>query len=239
MNPTSSWKRFVVLLLIAPPLVLFIVFLGITLHTLVFPRNLCSLATRNPTSTAFIERYRKEYQQRTGKGLKISIVFTPLSQISPFLREAVILAEDPRFYEHSGIDFKELWESLKTNLDRKAFVRGGSTIPQQLVKNLYLSPEKSLIRKWREIILALRISRCLTKERILELYLNVAEWGPGIFGINAAAQRYFHKAPSGLTAEESALLASILPNPRRYKIASPSPRIRKKAEKIEKLLISK
>lgn len=214
-------------------------FAGITLYSLIFPRDLCELRVRNPETTSFIERYKEERRIRTRKTPAVSLTFTPLAEISPFLKEAVVFAEDPRFYSHPGIDIREIWESFKVNIRKGRWVRGGSTIPQQVVKNLYLSPEKSLLRKWREIILTLRLSHCVPRSRILEIYLNIIEWGPGIYGITQASAFYFGKKPKDLTLQESALLAAVLPNPRRFKVSHPPRRILKRAEWIEDQILDR
>jgi len=140
--------------------------------------------------------------------------WAPLKSISPSLRRAVIASEDMNFYNHDGFDFAELVLSLKKNIRKLRLARGGSTITMQLVKNLYLSPEKSLIRKLLEAVITLRLEHTLSKDRIFELYLNLIEWGDHIYGAEAAAQHYFQKATSDLTARESAWLAAIIPNPR-------------------------
>lgn len=140
----------------------------------------------------------------------------PLNQVSPYLIEAVISAEDDAFFEHEGFDFEELKNSIKADLKKKRFARGASTITMQVARNLYLTKEKTMSRKLKEAYLTYRIENILTKERILELYLNIAEWGPGIYGIGHAAQYYFGKSPSELDLSEASLLAVILPNPRYF-----------------------
>lgn len=135
--------------------------------------------------------------------------------MSPFLPQAVIVAEDIRFFFHDGLDWKSLRAAFWINLKQGRIVWGGSTITQQLAKNLYLSPEKTIGRKFRELILTLKLERSLTKNRILEIYLNVAQWGPSLFGVTAAAQHYFGKLPQELGPLEASYLASILPNPER------------------------
>ena len=138
----------------------------------------------------------------------------PLWGISPKLRTAVVIWEDPTFFHHQGFNYTEIWRSLVANLRAGAYVRGGSTITQQLAKNLYLSLEKSLRRKLREAVLARRLERAFSKNQILEIYLNVAEWGPGLAGAEAAANHYFGKPASALDWGEAAMLAGILQNPR-------------------------
>lgn len=135
--------------------------------------------------------------------------------MSPFLPQAVVVAEDIRFFFHHGLDWKSLRAAFWINLKEGRILWGGSTITQQLAKNLYLSPDKTLDRKLREVILTLKLERSLTKYRILEIYLNVAQWGPSLFGVTAASQHYFGKSPQDLGPLEAAFLASILPNPER------------------------
>jgi monofunctional glycosyltransferase len=137
-----------------------------------------------------------------------------IDDISPALMRAVVVAEDPRFLQHHGVDAKLVWESLKRNLREGHIVRGASTITMQLAKNLFLSPKRTWWRKYNEVLLALTMELFLTKERILELYLNVAEWGPNIYGAGMATHHYFGKNASELSARDAAQLASILPNPK-------------------------
>ena len=139
-----------------------------------------------------------------------------LSQVSPHIIDAVVAAEDDAFFQHDGFNFEELKNSIKADLKKKRFARGASTITMQVARNLYLSKEKTISRKIKEAYLTYRLENTLTKNRILELYLNIAEWGPGIYGIGQASGYYFGKAPSELNLNEAALLAVILPNPRYF-----------------------
>ncbi len=142
--------------------------------------------------------------------------WVPLSAISQNLQHAVIISEDDTFFEHSGINFRMMKEAFKVNLERKSYARGASTITMQLARNAFLTKDKSLVRKLKEMILARRIEKTLTKNRILELYLNIVEWGENIYGAEAAAQYYFGKPAHELDLAEATLLASILPNPKRF-----------------------
>jgi monofunctional biosynthetic peptidoglycan transglycosylase len=153
--------------------------------------------TKNPSTTALIQRRTKEYRQ-AGKNIPIRWKWMPLKRISPYLIHATIIAEDSRFYEHAGVDPEALRFALKKNLVRKRYAIGGSTITQQLARNLYLTPRKSLVRKFKEIIIAYKMERKLSKRRILELYLNVIELGRGIYGVEAASRYYFGKAATGV-----------------------------------------
>ncbi len=145
--------------------------------------------------------------------------YTRLRNITPYLRNAVIVSEDANFYNHKGIDWFELRESFNTNLKKGEYVRGGSTITQQLAKNLYLTSEKSILRKLREAVIAVQIEGILSKDEILEKYLNVVEFGENIFGVRQAASHYFKKAPSQLSVAESAFLAFLLPSPKSYSVS--------------------
>jgi monofunctional biosynthetic peptidoglycan transglycosylase len=145
--------------------------------------------------------------------------YVRIKEISSLAKNAVIVSEDGAFYSHQGIDWFELRESFNTNWERGTFARGGSTITQQLAKNVYLSSEKSLVRKVREAIIALQIETILSKDEILEKYLNVVEFGPNLYGIGPASRFYFGKTPAQLTAAESAFLAFLLPNPKKYSVS--------------------
>ena len=171
-----------------------------------------NLDERNPSATAFMD-YRAEQWEDAEKKVKVSWTWKSLGRISPNLRRAVIVAEDSTFWEHSGFDWEGMRVALNKNIDRGRISAGGSTITQQLAKNLYLSPEKSISRKLQEAILTLRLELNLSKERILELYLNVVEWGKGVYGAEAAARRYFGVSAANLSKWQAALLAAMLPDP--------------------------
>jgi monofunctional biosynthetic peptidoglycan transglycosylase len=173
------------------------------------------LARINPTSTALMD-HRHAQAKEKGRAAARQWMWVPLSQISPHLRHAVVAAEDASFFTHEGFDWEGIREAAKYNLEAGELKRGGSTITQQLAKNLYLSSERSLFRKAREALITRSLERHLTKKRILELYLNVAEWGRGVYGAEAAARHHFGKSASDLTTDEAAWLAAILPSPRRY-----------------------
>jgi len=194
------------------------------------------LAVENPGKTAFM-KYREAEWNRDGRDLRIRQKWVPLGRISRYAVQAVVISEDGKFWRHNGFDFDAMQKALEKNLQAGRWKFGGSTISQQLVKNLYLSPSKNPIRKIREAILTWRIERNLSKRRILELYLNVAEWGDGIFGIEAASRRYYGKQSSELTPMEAATLVAVLPNPTRYKADRPSRYIRKKAQFIHNVMV--
>ncbi|HEX4923771.1 MAG TPA: biosynthetic peptidoglycan transglycosylase [Bdellovibrionales bacterium] len=142
--------------------------------------------------------------------------YVPLSQISPHVRNAILVSEDTGFYSHKGFEFEELKESLRVNWERGTFARGGSTITQQLARNMFLSSEKSLLRKVKEAIITYKLEETLSKNEILERYLNVVEFGKDIYGIKAAARHYFNKSPADLSVLESSYLAFLLPSPVKY-----------------------
>ncbi len=194
-----------------------------------------SLKNHNPKITSLM-KFRIKEAQKKGKKYFINQRWESLSEISPHLINAVLISEDDRFYSHYGIDWVELRESIKKDLKKKRFVRGASTISQQVAKNLYLSPKKTVFRKFLEIILALKLERTLPKKRILEIYLNIAEWGNGIFGAESASQFYFGKSASKLTPFESASLASILPNPLKYSPHSNSRFVKRRRERILRVM---
>jgi len=140
--------------------------------------------------------------------------WTPSDGIPPEMKWAVIVAEDGNFYQHKGIDVKAIKNAIKYDLEKKSFARGASTITQQVAKNLFLTREKTVTRKFEEIVLAKRMEWTLTKDRILELYLNVVELGPMVYGIGHGAQYYFEKPASELSTRECAFLAAMLPGPK-------------------------
>ncbi len=173
------------------------------------------LTRANPTSTALMETRQTQAKEQE-RPSKRQWTWVPLSRISPHLRHAVVAAEDAAFFTHEGFDWEGIKEAAMHNLEAGEFKRGGSTITQQLAKNLYLSSERSLFRKAKEALITRSLEQHLTKKRILELYLNVAEWGHGVYGAEAAARHHFGKPSLDLTADEAAWLAAMLPSPRRY-----------------------
>lgn len=145
--------------------------------------------------------------------------YARLQNISHHVRNAILVSEDGAFYSHQGIDWFELRESFEKNWEKGGFARGGSTITQQLAKNLYLSAEKSVLRKAREALIAVQIENLLSKDEIFEKYLNVVEFGPGIFGVSKAAHFYFNKSAISLTPAEGSFLAFLLPSPNKYGVS--------------------
>lgn len=194
-----------------------------------------ALKTAFPKTTAFMER-RKVELARQGAGSRLEWYPVALSRISPELPRAVIAAEDARFYEHAGVDWPAVREALAKDWRRGRFRNGGSTITQQLAKNLYLSPARSPWRKLREWAIARRIESTLSKKRILELYVNLVEFGPRTFGAEAASRRYFGKPAAQLSAYEAATLAAIIPSPRIYDPVRYPARVERRARRILRLL---
>ena len=164
--------------------------------------------------------------------------WTPYGAVPPALRKAVVASEDANFYTHEGVDYEAIREAIKTDLRKGKFVRGGSTITQQVAKNLFLTREKTLIRKVKEIVLARRMDDALSKSRILELYLNVVELGPMVYGIGHAAHYYFGKHPSALTVRECAFLASMLPGPKVYNPYRKMDRVMKRSDRILRRMVA-
>ncbi|MBI5641651.1 MAG: monofunctional biosynthetic peptidoglycan transglycosylase [Nitrospirae bacterium] len=192
-----------------------LVLIGFIAVQFVYP-DVSKLKKENPKKTAFME-YREREWQREGKKYRINQRWMPLGAISPYLIKAVLIGEDDKFWQHEGFDYEAMQKAIEKDIKAKKFKLGGSTISQQLAKNLFLSPSKNPVRKIREAIITWRMERAISKKRILELYLNVAEWGDmGIFGIEAASRHYYGKSAASLGPEEAARLAAILPNPRKF-----------------------
>jgi monofunctional glycosyltransferase len=201
----------------------------------VYP-NVACLKKNRPEKTAFM-KYREEIWQEKGIKRKVTNIWVPLSSVSPYVMKAVIIAEDDKFWSHEGFDFDAMQKALEKDIKKKKIKAGGSTISQQLAKNLYLSPSKNPIRKLKEAILTWRLESNLSKRRIMELYLNVAEWGDGIYGIEAAARKHYGKSAAGLTALEAATLAAVIPNPRRYRTDGTSRYVGNQSERIYQIMV--
>jgi monofunctional biosynthetic peptidoglycan transglycosylase len=178
--------------------------------------SIARLAKENPGRTALMEQ-RSDEAEDEGKSLAITQRWTPLGRIPRHVVNAVVVAEDGTFFEHGGIDWFEVQESFERNVRERRAARGASTITQQVAKNLYLSTAKSPLRKAKEVVITLLLERSLTKARILEIYLNIIEWGRGVYGIEAAARTYFGKSAGALTVEEGARLAAVIPSPLRHR----------------------
>jgi monofunctional biosynthetic peptidoglycan transglycosylase len=191
------------------------------------------LQKTNPKTTAFMELRAAEARE-AGRKFAIRHQWVPYQRISPMLKRAVIVTEDAAFFDHDGIDLDEIKASLERNWEEGQLLRGGSTITQQLAKNLYLSPTRNPMRKVEELFIARRLEAALTKQRIFEIYLNMIEWGDGIFGCEAAARAYFRKSCAGLDMAESALLAGAIINPRQHSPARPTRRLLRRQQIILK-----
>ena len=183
-----------------------------------------ALAKTNPTTTAFMQLREREAAQE-GKPLRHYQVWVPYTRIAQNLKRAVLVAEDDAFWQHEGIDMEQLKISIRNDIEKGQAIRGGSTITQQLAKNLYLSPSRDPVRKLRELIIARRLEAELSKARIFEIYLNVIEWGEGIWGVEAAARSYFGTSAASLSPEQAALLAGAIINPHVYSPGHPNARL--------------
>lgn len=214
---------------------LFLVVVGIAIGMIVYEAiffvRVIRLRNNNPSSTSLIDT-RVEEARAKGQQPRREQAWVPLDRISTNLQRAVLAGEDTNFVNHRGFDYEaiqKVWEQAQREAARQAkaegedddwlpslpeFRRGGSTVSQQLAKNLYLSSQRSFLRKGQEAALTIMLERVLTKRRILEIYLNVIEWGDGIYGAEAASQRYFRKPAAALTASEAAYLSAMIPNPR-------------------------
>jgi monofunctional glycosyltransferase len=215
---------------------LFLIFAGaigvwLLYEVLTFP-SISSLRTENPVTTSMIEHRLSEAKAENREPRKF-MIWMPIEQISPNLARAVLAGEDARFFEHNGFDWKAIeaaWDEAVKEGEKEAkaegdydpndwippmpsFKRGASTITQQLSKNLYLSEDRNFLRKGREAAYTYFLERNLSKKRILEIYLNVIEWGDGIYGAEAASRNYFKKSASNLTREEAAFLSAMIPSP--------------------------
>ncbi len=193
-------------------MLLFVAGSALIVYTAFWLPDVSLLRKDNPETTAFMEAARARFRESNDRR-QVRRNWVSLDQISPHLVDAVLIAEDDRFFQHQGFDFTEIWNSVETNYRAGRWVRGGSTLSQQLAKNLYLSPEKTLTRKINEMLLTWKVEKSLSKSRILEIYLNVVEWGGGCFGAEAASRYYFSKPALALSPAEAAGLAARLPNP--------------------------
>ncbi len=192
-----------------------------------------SLKRRNPTTTAMM-RLRNREAAAAGRALGLRHRWVPLDEISPALRQAVILTTDRRYRSHRGVDWLAIRKAWQANRRMGERCRGGSTITVQVAKNLYFHPRKSYARKVAEVPVAYLLEATLGKDRILEIYLNIAEWGDGIFGAEAAAEFYFGRPAATLSAREASLLGAVLANPRRWSPLEPTLHIRARAADIRR-----
>ncbi|MBL8184963.1 MAG: transglycosylase domain-containing protein [Blastocatellia bacterium] len=216
--------------------ILFLILLGaigvwLAYELITFP-NISALRSENPATSSMIE-FRLAEAKAEGREPRKYMIWTPIEQISPNLHRAVLAGEDARFFEHNGFDWEAIekaWDEAVKQGEKEAkeegdfdpndwippmpsFKRGASTVTQQLSKNLFLSEDRNFLRKGREAVYTYFLERELSKKRILELYLNVIEWGDGVYGAEAAARTYFKKSASGLSRDEAAYLAAMIPSP--------------------------
>jgi monofunctional glycosyltransferase len=224
----KKWAAGVVILIVA----FLILNIGVYLVWPDIPR----LQKEKPGKTSFMA-YREDQWKREGVKKKVNQQWVSLKRISPYAVKAVIITEDDKFWVHEGFDFEAIQKAIEKDVEKRQFKAGGSTISQQLAKNLYLTPSKNPIRKIKEAVLTWRLERNLSKRRIIELYLNVAEWGDGIFGIEAASLHYFGKGAADLTAKEAARLAVVLPSPLLYHPGSGGSYPEKRAEMIYGIMV--
>jgi monofunctional biosynthetic peptidoglycan transglycosylase len=242
----SIWR----LLRIGALLALALIVLWLVYEVATFPQ-LWHLRTENPKTTSMIEA-RAEEARQAGQEPKRVQIWVPLERISPNLQRAVLAGEDTNFFTHNGFDYEAIqkaWDEAQREAVKESkqegeqdysswipampnFKRGASTITQQLAKNLYLSSERSFARKLREAFITYFIERTLPKRRILEIYLNVIEWGDGIYGAEAAAQTYFGKPAAALTPQEAAFLSAMIPNPRTVFNPKTNPRRVRRRQRI-------
>lgn len=175
----------------------------------------------NPSSTSFMRAGIETLQEKNPKA-QLKFTWVPYNQISNHLKRAVITAEDAKFAEHEGVDWAAIEKAYENNLKaatrKKPRIKGGSTITQQLAKNLFLSGKRSYVRKAQELVITYMLEFWMSKERILEIYLNVAEWGNGVYGAEAASRHYFGMSAAQLSSAQAARLAAMLPRPRFYDV---------------------
>lgn len=208
MEEKSPWRKRILLS------ILFVIVLMLAVYIMIqisIP-DVNPLINNNPSTTALMEQ-RKEEEKEVGKKIRIRQQWVSFGQIPKLLKKTVRISEDANFYFHEGIDLDELKESIKKNWEKGEFARGASTLTQQLAKNLYLSTEKSIWRKVKEFFITRELESTLSKNRIFHLYLNVIEYGRGIFGVAAASRYYFGKSVSELNDEEIIRLTAVIPKP--------------------------
>jgi len=193
--------------------------------------NILYLARVNPASTAFMEGRLDALRAKNPKAA-LRHQWVSYERVSIHLKRAVVVAEDAKFLDHEGFDWEAIQKAMTKNEQRGKVVAGASTISQQLAKNLFLSGQRSWLRKGEEAIITWMMERTLSKRRILELYLNVAEWGEGVFGAEAAARYHFGASAATLGPEQAAYLAAVLPSPRRYDRARVTPYIAGRVDTI-------
>lgn len=225
MKPRRMFRR-VILVTVALALLLF------ALVQAWFFVQVWHLRSHNPETSAFM-RERLALIRTVNPKAQLKVHWVNYTAIAPIAKRAVVASEDDRFMEHHGFDWTGMQAAFEKNLAEGEFAAGGSTISQQLARNLFLSPSKNLLRKGEEALITVMLEATLGKRRILELYLNVVEWGDLIYGIGAASEVYFHKPPRALTPFEAAFLAAMLPNPRFYQDNPASSSLQKRIRAVE------
>jgi monofunctional biosynthetic peptidoglycan transglycosylase len=204
-KPRSRWRKWVK--------ISFLVILGIAiLYQAWITFSLFRYKRSNPSSTAMMDQRASQARAR-GEEVKRVQTWVPYDKISRNLTRAVLAGEDSRFFDHAGFDWEEIRKALEEDWNEGEFKRGASTITQQLAKNLFLSTSKNPLRKLHEAVITMEMEWILSKRRILEIYLNVIEWGDGIYGAEAAAQEYFNTSAAALSADQAAFLSAIIPSP--------------------------
>lgn len=201
--------------------------LALSYHLWIFSKVLW-FTRFNPGSSAFMENSLEEIRKKNPSA-ELRHKWISYDKISPSVKKAVIAAEDAKFLSHEGFDWDAIQTAFEKNMKKGRIVAGGSTISQQLAKNLFLSKSKNPFRKMEEAVITLMIEKMMAKKRILEIYLNIIEWGEGIFGIEAASQYYFKKPSARLDAIQAATLAAIIPNPVYFQKRMNSMRVKRKA----------
>ena len=189
----------------------------------------------NPAMTSFMEAGLARAQEKNPDA-ELRHKWVPYARISPNLKRAIVAAEDARFLEHEGFDVEGIQKAVAKNLKKGRLVAGGSTISQQLAKNLFLSSSRSFVRKGQEAVITLMIETTWGKRRILEVYLNVIEWGNGIYGAEAASRRYYKKSAAKLSRNEAARLAAMVPNPRYYETHRGSRKYQRRVSTIQRYM---
>ena len=207
---------------------------AITLQLLIFAQVLW-WSRYDPSSTSFMSIRLEELEEKNPDA-SLRHQWVPYERISIHLKRAVVAAEDDRFLDHEGFDWEGIQKAIEKNQKKGHAVAGGSTISQQLAKNLFLSPSRSYLRKVQEAVITLMIEKTWSKRRILEVYLNVVEWGNGIFGAEAAARRYYGISAASLGPPQAARMAVMLPNPRRYEKQF-GPRLAAHAARVQRRMI--
>ena len=212
--------------------IVFVVFLILAYQLWIFA-HVWWYVENNPRATAFMEQRLVLLQEKMGEDAALKHRWVPYEKISINLKRALVAAEDAKFLAHDGFDIEGIEQALKKNEKKGKVVAGGSTISQQLAKNLFLSGERSYVRKGQEAIITLMLEQMMSKRRILEIYMNVIEWGEGVYGAEAAARHYYRNSAAGLTSYQAARLAAMVPRPRYFEKRPNSPYLVRQAARIE------